>query len=285
MSAISSLLLPVGNQTVSGFISANSNLLQLWEWNRSIGTWPNLITGSFVSGKGYNLSQTTGSLGKYSFTGSVVNTLTFTATSPYLNGYIARTTAADYHENASWAPGRSWTNYGGGGWNLMGNPFTSAMDAAAFISLNTGKFDPNYQALYVYDGVNDVYWYAAASAPGYPQAGDFGSVVQAGQGFFVLALYDGIVFNFNPTMQVHQTGVTLLKSADAEEPWPGLQLKVKYGDKENLTTVVYNSEMTTGTDPGSDVGQLGSRHRCRDLHNSGWKGQQCEFCTSGITSG
>ena len=182
---------PVGNQTVSGFISANSNLLQLWEWNESIGTWPNLITGSFVSGKGYNLSQTTGSLGKYSFTGSVVNTLTFTATSPYLNGYIARTTAADYHENASWAPGRSWTNYGGGGWNLMGNPFTSAMDAAAFISLNTGKFDPNYQALYVYDGVNDVYWYAAASAPGYPQEGDFVSVVQAGQGFFVLALYDG----------------------------------------------------------------------------------------------
>ena len=57
-------------------------------------------------------------------------------------------------------------------------------------------------------------------------------------------------------MQVHQTGVTLLKSADAEEPWPGLQLKVKYGDKENLTTVVYNSEMTTGTDPGYDVGQL-----------------------------
>ena len=48
----------------------------------------------------------------------------------------------------------------------------------------------------------------------------------------------------------------LLKSATAEDPWPGLQLKVKYSSNESLTTIVYNSEMTAGLDPGYDVGQF-----------------------------
>ena len=49
----------------------------------------------------------------------------------------------------------------------------------------------------------------------------------------------------------------LTKSAKAEEDsWPGLQLKVKYGDKENSTLVVYSENMTAGLDPGYDVGQL-----------------------------
>jgi len=144
----------------------------------------------------------------------------------------------------------------GAEWNLMGNPFTSAMDAAVFISSNAGKFDPYYEALYVYDGVNDRYEYAAASIPGYPESGSFGRVVQAGQGFFVLALYDKIVFNFNSSMQVHNTAVSMLKSAAAEDPWPGLQLKVRYGSAESMTAIVYNSEMTAGLDPGYDVGQF-----------------------------
>jgi len=110
--------------------------------------------------------------------------------------------------------------------------------------------------LYIYDGIYDKYEYAAASIPGYPQSGSFGSVVQAGQGFFVLALYDKIVFNFNSTMQVHNTSIAFLKSALAEEPWPGLQLKVKFGSKENMTAIVYNSEMSAGLDPGYDVGQF-----------------------------
>ena len=33
-------------------------------------------------------------------------------------------------------------------------------------------------------------------------------------------------------------------------------MKVKYGSNESLTTVVFNSEMTTGLDPGYDIGLL-----------------------------
>jgi hypothetical protein len=38
--------------------------------------------------------------------------------------------------------------------------------------------------------------------------------------------------------------------------WPGLQLKVKYGEKEGHTTIVYNEKMSAGLDPGYDVGQF-----------------------------
>jgi len=40
------------------------------------------------------------------------------------------------------------------------------------------------------------------------------------------------------------------------DPWPGLQLKVAYGNKSGVTTIVYNSQMTSGLDPGYDLGQL-----------------------------
>ena len=247
---------PVAGQTIPGFILNNPNLYQLWTYDEVTGGWPIVSSGSFTSGRGYNLSQTTGSQGEYSFTGSVVSTVNFISTSPYQTGYTDRSTPESYNENALWAPGRSWTNYGGGGWNLMGNPFTSAMEASTFILVNAGKFDPYYQALYIYDGINDVYRYVAASLPGFTGAGSYGNFVQAGQGFYVISLYNGIVFNFNPNMQVHNTGVTLLKSVAVEEPWPGLQLKVKFGSNESMTTIVYNCEMTAGLDPGYDVGQF-----------------------------
>ena len=140
-------------------------------------------SGELLSGKGYNLEQTTGSLGEYTFRGSLVSSAQFIATAPYLSTHIVRNIPFDYgylNPNDIWADGRSWDDYGGGGWNLMGNPFTSAMRASSFITANTGLFDPNYQALYVYDGVNDVYQYAAASVPDYPQGGSFGDFVQAG---------------------------------------------------------------------------------------------------------
>jgi hypothetical protein len=261
---------PVGDLTISGFKSANSNVSQIWSWQETDATWPVISSGSFINGKGYNLSQTTGSDGLISFTGSVVNSASITATSPYKSGYTARLTAYDYgvgHESdpTLWAPGRSWTNYGAGGWNLLGNPFTSAMNAGTFVSTNTSSFDPNYKALYIFDGTTGQYKYAAASVPGYPTGmSSFGDKIQAGQGFFVLALYDGIGFNFTSGMQVHNTTVSMTKSGeadlmtkvvDAEDPWPGLQLKVKYGDNEGLTTIVYNENMTAGLDPGYDVGQ------------------------------
>jgi hypothetical protein len=253
---------PVASQAISDFQTANSaNLSQIWAYQEIDGTWPVISSGNFISGKGYNLTQTSGSNGSFSFTGSVINSTSVTATSPYANGYTNRNNANDYNANALWSGTRSWTNYGGGGWNLLGNPFTSAMSASTFLATNANKFDPSYQALYIYDVQASAYRYAAASVPGYPIGTNFGTIVQAGQGFFVLALYDNIVYNFTSSMRVLSSSTTFAKSGgsaksvNAEDPWPGLQLKVKHGDFENLTTIVYNDTMTADLDPGYDVGQ------------------------------
>jgi hypothetical protein len=56
-------------------------------------------------------------------------------------------------------------------------------------------------------------------------------------------------------MQLHNTTLALTKGK-GEDPWPGLQLKVKYGNNEGFTTIVYNEKMTAGLDPGYDVGQF-----------------------------
>ena len=262
---------PVYNQDITNFISTHASKIDNVRIHDEVsGGWANITAGPFYSGKGYSVYQTDNSDGAFSFTGQIVKTASMPATSPYMKSYADRVIidATDpYGENHTnmvdgyWVSGRSYDIYGSGGWNLLGNPFTSAIDAAAFISTNAGDFDPHYQALYVYDGKNSVYKYAASVIPGYPpdyvQGGLFGNNIQAGQGFFVLANNNGVQFDFSSSMQVQNTGVAFLKSAGAEdEPWPGLMLKVRYGNKESQTLIAYNSDMTTGLDPGYDLGQL-----------------------------
>jgi hypothetical protein len=259
---------PVENQDITDFITAYSAKIDsVRTWNEVGGVWTRLTTGPFAAGKGYNVYQRTGSDGLFSFTGSVVNSASISVTSPFEDPYYLR--GSDPYGNAdptsiNWTDGRGfisgvWTNWGGGGWNLLGNPFTSAMDASLFVGENSESFDPSYQAIYIYDGINGVYKYAGASRVDFPtEGGDYGNIIQAGQGFMVMANYNEAPISFTSAMQTHSTGTVLLKSAAAEDPWPGLQLKVKYGDKESLTTIVYYNEMSAGLDPGYDIGQLAS---------------------------
>jgi hypothetical protein len=218
-SPVSSGLLPAGHS--------------YWLWDEPSGEWT--PTPSCESGRGYTV-QTNGS--PVSFTGSLVTSASQTGTAPY------------YSPGPPYAYNRG--TWGGGGWNLLGNPFTSAMSAASFISTNTGSLDASYQALYIYDG--NSYKYAAALIPFYPIGESFGEYIQAGQGFFVLAKQNNVSFSFTSNMQTHNTSVPMTKSAGVL--WPGVQLKVRYGKNESSTLVVYNEMMTPGLDPGYDVGLL-----------------------------
>ena len=153
--------------------------------------------------------------------------------------------------------------YGGGGWNLLGNPYTSAISVSDFITANYNpdpdfsQFDPNYVALYLYNK-ND-YNYVTSIHTGWPGGTELRQDnVQAGQGFFVLAMNDNSSFTFNRAMQEHANGDLLLKSAKVTDRWPGLQLKIKYGELENRTTIVFYDEMTVGLDPGFDIGLMSS---------------------------
>lgn len=256
---------PVGGQSIPGFISDHSTKIDAVRiWDEVAAVWSPVATPEFRSGQGYNIQQTDVSDGLFSFTGSVVGFASISATSPYAMSFEDRLATypddpfgnADHLLADMWALPRGWTNWGGGGWNLLGNPFTSAMSATDFIAENLTDFDPFYRALYVYDGVNARYLYAGFTIPNFPEGGAFGEYIQAGQGFMVLANNNGVNFDFDKSVQAHGTTLAFLKSANTEDPWPGLQLKVAYGNKEGITTVVYNSQMIPGLDPGYDVGQL-----------------------------
>jgi len=98
-------------------------------------------------------------------------------------------------------------------------------------------------------------YYYIANSTGSPSGVELNEThVQAGQGFFVLAMNDNSEFTFTRAMQEHSTATAMLKSGETDDRWPGLQLKATHATGEVLTTVVYNGAMTTGVDPGYDVG-------------------------------
>ena len=94
-------------------------------------------------------------------------------------------TSTDDYEDRTFVSGRnpaiSGGVYGGGGWNLLGNPFTSAMRVDEFITANASQFDPYYVALYIFDGTNFRY---IGNTTGWPNATEMDvDHIQAGQGF------------------------------------------------------------------------------------------------------
>ena len=135
----------------------------------------------------------------------------------------------------------------------MGNPFLTALrtnvplEPTAFVYSNINSFDPNYTAVYVYDGTDTQ-----------PGAYDItATTVQVGQGFWVLARENGATFTFDRSMQVANSATTVLKSAKLKKDLlPELNLKAKYGVYESRTKVIFRDGMTPGLDPMYDVGQL-----------------------------
>jgi len=234
-----------------------------YPWNEVAGDW-----GSPVSGLSRGIGYTVIGGGSVSFIGTLQpSDFSVDATSPYndvLTGtnYSGRTyVQGDGHSHIT----RSYTNYGGGGFNLLGNPFASALKISDsdgnssndFLSANQGKFDPNYVAVYIYDG--DSYGYIGQSTgwtTNNPSQLTGTYQVQAGQAFFVLAMNDYAEFSFKREMQVHNTTVPLLKSAGSDRRWPGIQLKVRNSEKESSTVIVYDTEMSADLDPGYDSRNL-----------------------------
>jgi hypothetical protein len=264
---------PVGNNSATN----SGKITNVYSWNEIDGIWPvEPITG-LVSGKGYNIDQTTSSDGLISFTGNMVTSAAINATSPYSDVITGAELNYDNRQfvDATGHSGkaRSLIDYGGGGWNMLGNPFPSALLVSRFIEANysstpaLSNFDPNYVAVYLYDGTvgtKGTYYYISNSS------GWWGSElsqthIQAGQGFFVLAMNDFSTFTFDRSMQDHAAKDLMLKSTREEGRWPGLQLITRHGDDKNSTLILYHSGMTLGVDPGYDIGQL-STHPDLDIY-------------------
>lgn len=247
----------------------SSKVSTVWRWVEETDSWITLTDMTVLqSGWGYNLDQTPESDGIISFTGSVqASDVPVDVTSPYddviINGTVEEYAGRSYADGSGHSQAARDDNehYGAGGWNMLGNPYTSSIDASAFVNYpgNLQNFEPNYQAVYLYDGAypghNRFFYIGNDTGWGTPTAETH---IQAGQGFFVIAMNDYSTFTFTRLMQAHRPSAVFLKSAGAGDRWPGLQLKAKSGDYENLATIVFNEEMTAGLDPGYDIGHMGT---------------------------
>lgn len=230
-------------ESVSTFESTNDAVIR--EWDEPSGSWTISADTGFIPGKGYAWYTNDPDAGTRAFQG-VPTTMPLQRT----------TTAPFWQPDTNHLTGRNW---GGGGWNLLGNPFTCALNVSGagtnFIETNLSKFFPEYAAIYLYeDGWS---WpYIGLNTGDFHSGATYHQAIQVGQGFLLLTYGEGVVFDITPDMQIHETDIPLIKSAQKDNEWFGLNLSVTNGTQENYTTIVYNKSMTAGLDPGYDVGQL-----------------------------
>ena len=218
-------------------IATNTGKYGLAPYNNATPGWDHYFTASspsttFTSGKGYEIART--EAGIVAFTGTV-NTD---------NGGVS---------NSITAPS------GGNAWNLVGNPYPSAICANIparetnnLLSVNTGILqgslnDSPYQAVYVWD--------ANADTPAYITVNNStaATYISPGQGFFVYSNSPSATFSFTEAMQTHQTG-DIFKSSTITTP--AIKLFAERSEGTSSTNIKYFENSTTGLDPGYDGGRF-----------------------------
>ena len=151
-----------------------------------------------------------------------------------------------------------------GGWNAVGNPYTSdirAKGVLGFLTVNEAVLDTSYGGIYVWDqALGSAGDYAVITQAGYtfPPPGGETELEQnklaVGQGFLIRPAASGTVA-LRRSMQLHAvTNAAEFKSAKI--PWPAIRLTVNTGTMQNQTIVAFNNQMKEGLDPGYDVGKL-----------------------------
>ncbi len=139
---------------------------------------------------------------------------------------------------------------GGYRWNLVGNPYTSAIKLNAvvgmdnFLNINKDVLDESFVAVYRWDDAIEQY-YPTNLTDGV----DYGTI---GQGFFVKANTGTGNLTFIPEMQFHVPSA-VLKSGSII---PEIKLEISSSEKTASTQIKFIEQMTTGLDIGYDAGIL-----------------------------
>lgn len=180
------------------------------------GDWVYFQTGgaatTFDSGTGYSLKRTAS--GSYNFAGTFNDADT------------------DISITAN--------DIGGGSenrWNLIGNPYPSFIDIAAFLTANGTPLTDTHESIYVWNGTA-----YEAKTTGY---------IHPGQGFFVNSNVASTTVSVTEAMQSHQTGVTFYKSSTTGM---SIDLSINDGSTTKSTKILYQENKTTGLDPRFDIG-------------------------------
>ncbi len=137
----------------------------------------------------------------------------------------------------------------GNGWNLLGNPYPSALyandlaDASNnFIDINAGQMDASYVALYFWDPSTSQYEIINNS--------NDTTYIPVGQAFFVKSKDGGGTASFTTAMQVHQPTATF-KSNTVNA---NITLKANNGEQTKTTKFRFIEGATLDLDPGYDAG-------------------------------
>ncbi len=227
------------NVSGTNSIALNGSDYGVTDYLEATNEWGTYFTdgtaGNFTSGKGY-LMRRQSAAGTVSFTGTV--------TDAYFGVTLSKTETTGY------------------GWNALGNPFTSAMNANStadgtnnLLTVNAGVLETSFVALYIWDEQADYTSerndYKVINHASDDLAQDY---IQAGQGFIVKAKTDAATFSFTRAMQTHQTA-TPFKSAEISE-WADINIVVSNSEISTKTRLKFNEQMTNGLDIGYDAGVL-----------------------------
>lgn len=216
--------------TLTGVIATNGTKYGLAPYDNAIPNWVPYTTstlagaGNFTLGKGYEMLFST------------AGTTSFAGTLTAANTTIAITTPV--------APGNAW--------NLIGNPFPSALCANSnaqatdnFLDVNTTIFESGYKAIYL--------WNAATGAYNIINNVKAASYIPVGQAFFVKSVSGGSTANFTTALRTHNTAAY---SKSSRPEWPLINLHALANGKNSSTEFYFVPETTHGLDEGYDAGMF-----------------------------
>jgi hypothetical protein len=127
------------------------------------------------------------------------------------------------------------------GWNLVGNPYPSAIDWDAM----SGGFNNMDNAVYVWNGATGSYGAYIAGSGGIGTNGQT-NIIASMQGFFVHSTANGAGFTLNNLHRVHSATTTFKSSRIKSAPADLIKLKVLTSTGKSDETVVYFKANATG---------------------------------------
>jgi len=133
-------------------------------------------------------------------------------------------------------------------WNLIGNPYPSYINSGDFLTENAPDLDENAIGIYGYDGTALNGWTVI----------NFANMNQAtniapGQGFMVKAEAPSATLEFTPNMRRAGTADDFILGRTATSHYGHIKLNLLSGQSEYNTDFYFNSNATSGLDPGYDA--------------------------------